>query len=145
MKSISVLIMILTLSGCAMSSQTYLPDGRQGYSIDCSGSMLNINVCYKKAADICQSNGYEIVNQNEVNAGYLTQGNAYSNSFGNTYINNQYGSANYQYGSNANIFSTPIINRTILIACKSPKKKTKNFSNLISSEQTDNTENLFSK
>lgn len=116
-KTLSILSFFL-LFGCATSSQTYLPDGRVGYSINCSGSALNMGMCYDKAADICKTNGYDIVHQSENNQGYMTTANAFSNGYGNSYVNNEYGQANYQYNAQSNLFSSSIISRTLIIACK---------------------------
>lgn len=136
-----LLLPVFLLFGCATSSQTYLPDGRVGYSINCSGSGLNMGMCYEKAADICKTQGYDIIHQSEKNQGYIINGNAFSNGYGNTYVNSYYGQSNYQFGSQSNLFSTPLINRTLIIACKSPNKKDITISN----NNNDNSEVIFDK
>jgi hypothetical protein len=55
---------IVSLLGCATAKQTVMPDGRQGYSIDCSGSAVSMNKCYEKAAQHCPL-GYEILTKDE--------------------------------------------------------------------------------
>lgn len=47
--------------GCATATQTYTPDGSQGYSIDCSGNALTWGKCYEKAGELCGNRGYELV------------------------------------------------------------------------------------
>jgi hypothetical protein len=53
----------LALLGCASSKETYLPDGRMGYSISCDGAAVGINVCFEKAGDLCGAKGYDVVNR----------------------------------------------------------------------------------
>lgn len=52
---------IIFLTGCATTSSMYLPDGSKGYSISCDGALVGMDVCYKKASDICGPAGYEIM------------------------------------------------------------------------------------
>lgn len=47
--------------GCARASHTYTADGQEGFCIDCSGTALTWGDCYKKAGEICQGSGYEIL------------------------------------------------------------------------------------
>lgn len=48
--------------GCAVSKETYLPDGTKGYSISCDRAALGINTCFEKAGDLCGSRGYDQLN-----------------------------------------------------------------------------------
>ena len=50
----------IALSGCAIAHHTVMPDGRQGLSINCSGSAMSWNQCYEKAGDSCP-HGYDVV------------------------------------------------------------------------------------
>lgn len=54
------LIAVLALAGCATASPTYLKNGKQGLSIDCSGEALGWEKCYEKAATDCPA-GYDII------------------------------------------------------------------------------------
>lgn len=71
----SVVLFCLVLAGCANSRGTYLPDGRRGYAIDCSGSARTWQMCETKAGDLCGSRGYEVVSrtgdQGAVASGYF--------------------------------------------------------------------------
>lgn len=49
------------VAGCASSSTTYGPDGRAAHAIQCSGAALSWGDCYKKAGEICQSAGYDLI------------------------------------------------------------------------------------
>jgi hypothetical protein len=40
MRIIIMISFIVTLAGCATSKSTYLPDGSEGHSLDCSGLLL---------------------------------------------------------------------------------------------------------
>ena len=47
--------------GCATASNTYLANGEQGLSIDCSGEASSWASCYEKADASCAGTGYRIV------------------------------------------------------------------------------------
>jgi hypothetical protein len=55
------LIAVLALSGCATSETTYLKNGEQGLTIDCSGEANAWASCYEKADASCAGTGYRIV------------------------------------------------------------------------------------
>jgi hypothetical protein len=54
-------VAVLGLAGCATASNTYLKNGKQGLSIDCSGEAMSWASCYEKADASCAGTGYEIV------------------------------------------------------------------------------------
>lgn len=66
---VNALILILgsaaAISGCASASKTYMPNGRDGYSINCSGAARNWGMCYEKAGEICGTKGYEVLRKDE--------------------------------------------------------------------------------
>ena len=55
------LLALLVLGGCATASSTYLVDGKQGLSIDCSGEAMSWAKCYEKAEASCAGTGYSII------------------------------------------------------------------------------------
>ena len=77
---------LLTLAGCATATKTYAPDGREAFSIDCSGPDLNWGSCNVKAGEICKEKGYDIISregeQGESIVGYANKQSAgiYGNS-----------------------------------------------------------------
>jgi hypothetical protein len=85
--------LFLSQVGCATAMQTYTPQGRVGYTIDCSGSLLNWGRCYKKAGDLCAERGYDVIDK--------------SSEQGQTFAANQYAASG---GS--------VISRSMLITCK---------------------------
>ena len=82
------------VAGCATSKETFTSDGSKGHSINCSGTVLNWGTCYEKAGEICGARGYEII------AGGSDQGVIVSGT---------------QYG----LFGGSVMNRSMLIKCKS--------------------------
>lgn len=62
-KLVVLLLSVVGLSACATSSQFCTSDGKQRYSIDCSGAALNWGTCYQKADDICGTKGYVVLVQ----------------------------------------------------------------------------------
>ena len=64
------------LAGCVTQKPLYLPDGRQGYAIECSGNGQTWNECFQRAGEICKGAGYQVVNQNG-DAGTVVTGSQY--------------------------------------------------------------------
>jgi hypothetical protein len=87
------LLICLLLAGCAQHKTTYLPDGRHGHSISCSGGALNWNLCYEKAGELCKARGYDVISK---------EGDQSSSVAGT------------QYG----VYGGTNVTRTLLIACK---------------------------
>jgi len=88
--AILFLMIVAFVSGCATSKKTYTSDGREGYSINCSGSALNWGMCYEKAGELCGSKGYEVLEKSGDTGAMVTAG---------------------QYG----LFGGSVINRSMII------------------------------
>ena len=56
-----ILLSTVVLSACATTKEVYTSDGTRGYSINCSGSLLNWDSCYERAGNICSTEGYEVL------------------------------------------------------------------------------------
>jgi hypothetical protein len=56
-------------ASCATSNRVTLPSGETGYTINCDGSMVNMNVCFEEAGNLCPE-GYELLNQSQ-NGGWI--------------------------------------------------------------------------
>ena len=64
MKNIGLaLAAVIVLGGCASAAKTYGPDGKEAYSLNCSGLARTWGMCYEKAGDLCGSRGYEVIGQ----------------------------------------------------------------------------------
>ncbi|CDF94455.1 MULTISPECIES: lipoprotein [unclassified Pseudomonas] len=61
MKTFLALFTVLALAGCASTENTYLANGEQGLTIDCSGEANSWAACYEKADASCAGTGYRIV------------------------------------------------------------------------------------
>lgn len=61
MHKLLALTAVLALTGCATVSDTYLANGEQGLSIDCSGEASSWASCYEKADASCAGTGYRII------------------------------------------------------------------------------------
>lgn len=82
MQRLVAITSILFMSACAVQPVT-LPSGNKGATIDCSGSMLNWGLCYKRAGDYCPK-GYNVISGGESTTPMVT-----ANQFGlyaNTYV-----------------------------------------------------------
>lgn len=88
-----LLLIAVLLGGCATAKKTYTSDGKEGYSITCSGSALNWGMCYEKAGEICGSKGYKVLEK--------------SGDQGTMLYGNQFG-----------LYGGSVINRNMIIKCK---------------------------
>ncbi|UZE21731.1 hypothetical protein LOY67_16925 [Pseudomonas sp. B21-056] len=61
MRTVLALFTVLALAGCASTENTYLANGEQGLTIDCSGEANSWAACYEKADASCAGTGYRIV------------------------------------------------------------------------------------
>lgn len=74
--------LIVVLSGCTTASKTYAPDGREAYSINCSGTAFTWGSCFEKAGSICGSRGYDLLTRDAENN--WVYGASQINAFGGT-------------------------------------------------------------
>jgi hypothetical protein len=90
-----VFAVVSALAGCARvsSTLTYLPDGRQGYVVDCSYANRSWGDCYQKAGELCDVSGYDVIAHG---------GDQRQTTFGSPY----------------GVGSDTIITRSLVIACK---------------------------
>lgn len=51
----------MLLAGCATATKTYAPDGREAYTIECSGVGGSWAMCQAKAGDLCGTKGYDLI------------------------------------------------------------------------------------
>ena len=95
MKKILVMCLIasLLICGCATARKTYTSDGKEGYSINCSGSALNWGMCYEKAGELSGAKGY-VVLEKSGDTGAVVSGS--------------------QFG----LYGGSVINRSMIIRCK---------------------------
>ena len=56
-----VALVSLALCGCASVHESYGPDGRKVYAINCSGLARGWDKCQIAAGNICGSAGYEVI------------------------------------------------------------------------------------
>jgi hypothetical protein len=55
-----VALLGLALTGCTSAKPITMPDGRQGYSLDCSGSVLTWEDCFEQADLFCKGRNYDV-------------------------------------------------------------------------------------
>ncbi|EGK7287020.1 TPA: hypothetical protein G7125_004043 [Salmonella enterica subsp. enterica serovar Typhi] len=94
-KGVMVGCFCVFLAGRATATKTYAPDGREAYTIECSGVGGSWAMCQAKAGDLCGSKGYDLISTGS----------------------DQGAIANID-GSTGNAFATNTISRSMYIACK---------------------------
>ena len=71
MRTVGVMVIgALLVSGCATIRETYAPDGRKAYALNCSGLTRGWDKCRKAAGDICGSTGYDILDQSSEDSSF---------------------------------------------------------------------------
>lgn len=73
------LLPLLLLAACVTQKPVSLPNGSQGYAIDCSRGNKGISACMNRAAELCGGR-YEIVMQESGSNGGV------ANTFGNSSV-----------------------------------------------------------
>jgi len=58
------------ITGCASSVPISTQNGKLGHAVNCSGG--NMGHCYQKASTLCEGRGYDILNQKDKAAGFLS-------------------------------------------------------------------------
>ena len=100
---------IVVLTSCATVRESYAPDGRKAYALNCSGTARGWDKCFSAAGEICGANGYDVLDRNsesQVTGSYGSSAN----------VNSSGGSAS------SGGFIGKTNERTMLIACKPPKQ-----------------------
>jgi len=90
-------VIALLCVGCATVHESYAPDGRKAYTLNCSGLARGWDKCYSAAGDICKSAGYDILEPSDEPVSMTTVG----------------GSAHSFAGSSASTNE-----RSMVVACK---------------------------
>ena len=65
-----MLIPIFFIASCAEVHSYTSASGRAQYEVECNGTAISMDVCYKKAASLCP-NGYKILNRDVQDRGGL--------------------------------------------------------------------------
>lgn len=78
-KSLVVVTGLLVCWGCASIQPIPVkgPNGRDGYTMKCSGAGRTLEACYQKAGEVCP-NGYSIVTQDAQTVAFSSGGNFYA-------------------------------------------------------------------
>ena len=56
-------LLTVALAGCATVRESYGPDGRKAYALNCSGTARGWDKCQKAAGDICGAKGYDVLDR----------------------------------------------------------------------------------
>jgi hypothetical protein len=88
---------LLFFIGCASSRELYLPDGRAGYALNCSGAARSWGMCLQKAGEICSTRGYDVYMRDASTGGFA---------------------AVQASSSNLSGFAGTTVNRELVVACK---------------------------
>lgn len=60
-----LLLSMASLTGCATVHESYAPDGRKAYTLNCSGLARGWDKCFSAAGDLCKSAGYDILDRSD--------------------------------------------------------------------------------
>ena len=85
--------------GCATVHQSYAPDGRVSYNLNCSGLARGWDKCFQAAGDICKEAGFDVLDRSDEPSS--TVGGSYS-------------------GNRGGMFGAQTSERSMAVACKRP-------------------------
>ena len=71
----------LQLAACATVRESYGPDGRKAYALNCSGTARGWDKCLAAAGDVCGAAGYDVIEKSSEAVAVATAGGN-GNSFG---------------------------------------------------------------
>jgi hypothetical protein len=54
---------LIELAGCASVKESYGPDGRKAYALNCSGTARGWDKCFAAAGNICGAAGYDVLDK----------------------------------------------------------------------------------
>ena len=60
---------VLFIAACASVGETYGPDGRVAYTLNCSGTARSWSMCMRAAGNQCGTAGYDVVDRVERSGG----------------------------------------------------------------------------
>ena len=52
--------LVLALAGCTSAKPLMTPDGRRGYTVDCSERLLTWEDCFEQADELCKGRNYNV-------------------------------------------------------------------------------------
>lgn len=90
------LLFVLTVTGCATVRESYAPDGRKAYALNCSGTARGWDKCLSAAGDKCGAAGYDVLDRNSEALGSIV-------------------------AANGGLVGAQTNERTMLISCKVPR------------------------
>ena len=60
--AVTVVLALVSCTGVSVT-ESYAPDGRRAYAIDCSGDRGGWGKCYAEAGNACATAGYDIIDR----------------------------------------------------------------------------------
>jgi len=84
------------ISGCATVRESYAPDGRKAYALNCSGTARGWDKCRAAAGEKCGAAGYDVIDRNSENAAAIS-------------------------GNSSSVVGVQTQERAMMVACKAPK------------------------
>jgi len=62
------------LAACATVHESYAPDGRKAYALNCSGTARGWDKCYSAAGNICGAAGYDVLDRSDEDVAMASAG-----------------------------------------------------------------------
>lgn len=63
MRKIILCVFMASFAACASVKESYGPDGRKAYALNCSGAARGWDKCFSKAGEICKGSGYDVLDR----------------------------------------------------------------------------------
>lgn len=66
-KQLCIFTLCIALAACATVNNTYAPDGKKAYALNCSGAARGWDKCQQAAGNICGDAGYKVLEKSTEN------------------------------------------------------------------------------
>lgn len=70
----AIVVGVLALSACATVHQSYAPDGRAAYTLNCSGLARGWDKCFEAAGNLCKTAGFDVIDRSDEDVAALGAG-----------------------------------------------------------------------
>ncbi|MEX3942771.1 hypothetical protein AB4Y44_25015 [Paraburkholderia sp. BR10937] len=94
-RGLTGVVAMLTLGACATVHESFAPNRRPAYTLNCSGFVRGWDKCFEAAGEICKTAGFDVIDRSDEDADAVE-------------------------ASRSGLFGTKTNERSMVIACKKP-------------------------
>lgn len=73
-RGVTGVVVILMPGACATVHDSYAPDGRPAYTLNCSGLARGWDKCFEAAGNLCKTAGFDVIDRSDESVGVAGAG-----------------------------------------------------------------------